>query len=359
MPQPKFSIRRGNIVFLDYTPFTETRIRMQVDYCNESEWDKSTQRSKKNSKLNKYLNFIYDLCLDIRRDMSMDGVSSKSEFVKRLNTSLGNDYSQSFVSYIENFSKSKNYPDSVKGVLKHIIEDRPINSLDRQWFESYKENIISSGLSNSTAKTYHRIMIAACNQAYLDGDLITDPRKFKVKFARHLNLNVRHTPDELDNLYNYPFNGYMDFARDQYLIGCYTGARFNVYSELDERYLQDGQLVYQPKKNANYVVRIEPSDKLLTLINRIAEKRIKRGGYDKFLTTLPKLCETVGMIQPVMMRKNGVQVEFRKCDLVKTHTAKRTFACIAHDNGMPLIQIMKYLCHSSIQTTQRYLEASI
>jgi integrase len=47
----------------------------------------------------------------------------------------------------------------------------------------------------------------------------------------------------------------------------------------------------------------------------------------------------------------------RKCDLVHTHTARRTGATLMYLSGMDIYDIMKITGHSTPQTLKKYIKA--
>jgi len=75
---------------------------------------------------------------------------------------------------------------------------------------------------------------------------------------------------------------------------------------------------------------------------------------------LKELCKIVGFTETVrieQLRGAGLVIEQKpKYDLIRTHTARRTYATILYDGGMALERIVELMTHTDAATTKRYIK---
>lgn len=363
MALPKFINRNGSL-YVDFAVTPSIRFRKSInEHCDLANWDKKKERSKTDHLLNRVIEKINSALIESKRELFLANNLNEPNFIKMFEKKVNMSDQVKLIDYFQGYGKQKNYVGNINAITTLLKEMPPIgvNDVSRLWFQNFKKTLLNKGLSESTAKNYYTILMGCLKQAYEQDEILnTDPKKFRIKFKRSNVLHVRYYQEEIDQIWSSPLVGYLDFVRDQFLIGCLTGARYNMYSIIDQRFIQKDILKYQPMKNAGYNVRLPLNQRLRELLSRIKSKRIDhqsvsyKGAYDKFLATLPQMIKACEVDTTVMIRKE----QFLKADLTKTHTAKRTFACIQHEQGMPLNQLKQYLCHGSVQTTQRYLDAT-
>lgn len=170
--------------------------------------------------------------------------------------------------------------------------------------------------------------------------------------------NVYLNEDELDALYNLPLTGYRAKARDIFLVGCYTAMRWSDYSRLSMKDIVDDTIYFTHKKTGFRV-----SVPLHPIVKEVLERY---GGAmpplssQKLNDYIKKVCRQAGITSPVtkVYRRGGVRVEetVEKCDLVTSHTARRTAATNMYKSGVPAYNIMLITGHTSEQTFRKYIK---
>lgn len=151
-------------------------------------------------------------------------------------------------------------------------------------------------------------------------------------------------------------------ALDVILVGSWTGQRFSDYSRINKDMIidLDGQrfikIFQQKPKKFVYV----------PLILRVESILNRRGGFLPIISDqktneyIKLICKQVGFteIVTVVEKKGGkVTVLHKKfCDMVKTHTARRTFATNMQGAGADLASIAEITGHSSEAMLRRYLK---
>jgi integrase len=152
----------------------------------------------------------------------------------------------------------------------------------------------------------------------------------------------------------------LEHARDVFIVGCLTGQRVSDYQRI----------------NKDMITNIGGSDFL-----RITQKKTEKTIYipldkrvceilDKYNGKVPHICpnELNKLIKVIGMFLNWTwQVDFdpkklnprrgtRFCDMILSHTARRSFATNAYAAGVPLQSILAVTGHSSEAQLRRYLK---
>ena len=130
-----------------------------------------------------------------------------------------------------------------------------------------------------------------------------------------------------------------------------TGARGNDSVELSMDNVQNGCISYVSKKTSRESVI--PLHKLLTKYLFMQPK--KEHNRSVKIRNLKKICKAIGMDKPITLYVGGKSVTKPKWDLVGFHTLRRTFASIMASKGVPIPVVQKWMGHSNIMQTNRYI----
>ena len=170
--------------------------------------------------------------------------------------------------------------------------------------------------------------------------------------------NVYLTEDELDAIYNLPLTGYKAKARDIFLVGCYTAMRWSDYSRLEEKDITDDTIYFTHKKTGFRV-----SIPLHPIVREILDRydgKVPKISDQKLNEYIKVVCREAGITNPVtrVYIKGGSRVEEvkPKCDLVTSHTARRTAATNMYKSGVPAYNIMLITGHTSEVTFRKYIK---
>lgn len=166
------------------------------------------------------------------------------------------------------------------------------------------------------------------------------------------------TKDEVERLWDYQPKGELDRkARDLFLLGVYSCARYSDYSRLSSDMIHDGVIRFtQVKTSASVLVPASP--RLLLLLER-------NGGHAPHLAQqhlnewIKRVCKAVGIDDRVdvsssdgLHRKTEIK---RKYELVSSHTARRTGITLLYMTGIPLQQVMLISGHKDQDSIRHYL----
>jgi len=197
-----------------------------------------------------------------------------------------------------------------------------------------------------------------------------DNREFQNKSFKVLKERVQSvylSDTELTKIYELDLSNKptLDLARDVFLVGCYTAQRFSDYSRIKKTHskkLSNGSLVIdliQKKTGERVIIPIRSElKKLLTKYDWELPKTYEQKVNER-IKDVVRLAEITEMID-VENTKGGLVVksQVEKCDLVKTHTARRSGCTNMYLAGIPTIDIMKISGHKSEREFLNYIKVT-
>ena len=212
----------------------------------------------------------------------------------------------------------------------------------------YKTNMKGTQIKN---------LKAVMNAAYKEG-LHTYTAYHNFKKPQEEVDNVYLTEEELDALYNLPLTGYKAKARDIFLVGCYTAMRWSDYSRLSDKDIVDDTIYFTHKKTG-YRVSIPLHPIVREILDRY-DGAVPEISDQKLNKYIKEVCKDAGITQPAtrVYYKGGERVEEvrPKCELVSSHTARRTAATNMYKSGVPAYNIMLITGHTSEATFRKYIK---
>lgn len=165
------------------------------------------------------------------------------------------------------------------------------------------------------------------------------------------------TREEVDLLWSYrPKGVYRAKARDLFILGVYTAARFSDYSRLSDEIIHDGVIhfIHQKTKSPVYV----------PVAPRVREVLDRNGGVapamviQKFNHYIKVVCREAGICSVVEHRGKEGTERLEKWRLVTSHTARRTGATLLRLAGASMREIMLIGGWSNEQTLEQYLRVT-
>lgn len=191
----------------------------------------------------------------------------------------------------------------------------------------------------------------------------------KLKYHRNLEFQdfktrrvdpdtVYLTADEVERLWDYKPKGELERkARDLFLLGVWSCARFSDYSRLSREMIWDNAIHFTQVKTASSVL-VPASPRLLEILDRNGG-RAPHIAQQHLNEWIKKVCRAVGILDRVeVTRYDGVTHTTKvveKCDLVSTHTARRSGITQLYLTGIPLHQVMLISGHKDEDSIRHYL----
>lgn len=193
-------------------------------------------------------------------------------------------------------------------------------------------------------------------QEFLDVDLSSVEKvkelQDKVKFTKARQKELKTiNPERVRHL---------QYSRDIFVVGCLTGQRVSDYSRICQSMITqidniDFICLTQTKtKKKVYIPLDKRVSKILNKYNGVLPKQ----DFESMNANLRYIAELLHWTwKPnIDETRMGGKKGNRFCDMLSSHTARRSFATNAHAAGVPLSSIMAITGHSSEKTLKRYLK---
>lgn len=255
--------------------------------------------------------------------------------------------------------------DNILAVLKAYDKDCGMNMIDSVWLSGLIKHMCSNDISNRTQQNYWNVFKCFLKHCVKNDILPSDILEFKPKFKTVDNDVVYLTADELHSIYTVKLKRKKACAvRDIFVVQCLTGLR---YSDMINIY----------KEN----IQEDDAGKYITLVMKKTMKRVKIYFNDRAQHILemydytlphPKL-EVINRYMPQIAKQAGVKgrVEIvkligskrvithkEKWEVIRSHTARRTFITLMLEAGESITTIRSITGHSQLSSFSRYVAVS-
>lgn len=227
--------------------------------------------------------------------------------------------------------------------------------------ESYLFRLTRKMESKGFSKNYQGIIISRLRTVMSEGYKMKYHRSEAYRQFKRMSEQpdtVYLTEEEVESLWNLELTGKMERdARDLFLVGVYTAARFSDYSRLSEKNISNGFISFTQRKTSDSVV-VPLSPKVAAILERNGGHAPKMNQI-VFNREIKKVCEKAGLVNDVRVtRSRGashVTEYVPKWKLVSSHTARRTGATLLYKAGVSTRQCMLITGHKNEQSFRKYI----
>ncbi|QDK77160.1 site-specific integrase [Spirosoma sp. KCTC 42546] len=237
-------------------------------------------------------------------------------------------------------------------------------TIDLEFYFDFNKYLTAKSFSKNNIGKYIQTLKTFLNEATISGHnnkLDYKSRNFKV--TQEDSDSIYLTESELTLLYafNLSNNERLERIRDLFLVGAYTGLRFSDLTNLRPEHIKNGKIKLEQLKTMDKVVI--PCHPIVNLILEKYNGKLPRSiSNQKMNDYIKEVCELAGLNEVVSkgITKGGARIikNFRKFELVSTHTARRSFATNMYKLNIPTITIMKVTGHKSEKSFLRYIKLS-
>lgn len=151
----------------------------------------------------------------------------------------------------------------------------------------------------------------------------------------------------------------LDKIRDLFLIGCWTGCRYSDFTKIKPENIRNKLIYIEQEKTGSHVIipLHQVVEKILQKYEGVLPKSPSNQKFNKYIKEVCQLAD-ICTNQTKGITKGGKR-EIRyllKYELVKSHTARRSFATNLYKSGLPAITIMQITGHKTEQAFLKYLK---
>jgi site-specific recombinase XerC len=225
--------------------------------------------------------------------------------------------------------------------------------LDKQYSNTMVEKIISQ------IKTFVR----AAKEYGFSTSTDIDSRKFT--FSRDETLDTYHPEGEIEKIFNLDLsnNDRLLDVRDNYIIGLRTGLRISDLKRIHEFHFTTNRILIASTEKTGSIVEIPIHPQIKSILERRNNVLPKIISEQKFNLYVKEVCRLAGITQTILGYKRNKESNrkekgyFEKCDLVSSHTCRRSFATNLHGK-IPDNTIMAITTHKSYAQFMKYLKTT-
>lgn len=244
------------------------------------------------------------------------------------------------------------------------------DTIDLTWYYQYLNYLTKDlQLANNTAGSRIRDLKIFLNDAVergLNTNLAFKSKKFKkiVEDTYEIYLTENELL-ELENL-DLSWNQKLDRTRDLFILGCWTGLRYGDFSNLEKQNIHEDYIEVKTRKTgASVIIPIHKSvrkiiEKYKSVTHNSLPPSLSNVVMNRYLKQLGSMIPCLHEDIKKTITKGGVFQEFykKKYELLKTHTARRSFSSNAYKSGLSTIAIRQITSHKSDVTLMRYIKIS-
>ncbi len=370
-----------------------------IKLSNPQQWSASKERIKVdianplattlNKKLTDLKRYMQDRCTELQTEGVFLTKEKLDVFYDRfenhvghlgINKNLLSTYVEDYLNYIATTKRSKGRklkPRTLTGIktslgfynrfeqengavqLKDISTDLYVALLNFSEAKGYTQNYFGTHVKN--LKPFFQYLI---DQKGLN------LRNYRAQDWEVLSEEVNEiylTEEELEKIYRLDLSDQTDVVnrtRDLFMIGANTGLRVSDYNKLSDKHIinEDGRKIFkivQQKTGHEVFIPVKP------VVEEILEKYegIPRSVPEhKMNKILKDLGDLAGLDDEVFVSKTvgGVKKEtaYKKYELIKNHTGRRSFCTNAYLAGLDSLSIMAISGHTSEKNFLKYIKVT-
>lgn len=222
--------------------------------------------------------------------------------------------------------------------------------------KEYRNNYIHKTIS--TIKTFTNEAAKENHCKKLDISLSNDLKINKEKVS-----SIYLTEEELEMLYHLELGQRLGKARDAFIICAYTGLRYvdmRKLNKIDHFKIKNGRsFIYMTTQKTQEKVVIPVHSYVKKLIEDYggATPKISNAKLNEYLKEIGEKAELTKNVAIERQVGKKIKVEiFRKCDLIATHTGRRSFCTNAYLSDLKVHAIMKMSGHKSEREFFNYIK---
>lgn len=190
-----------------------------------------------------------------------------------------------------------------------------------------------------------------------------DEYKSTFKFIESESHEIYLNYDEIDAIANLRLDDEKyGTQRDLFIVGCYTGLRYSDFGTLKPHSFVDGRYIQKMQQKGGKKVFIAIHPNLKPILEKYDYRLPKVAPNGLMNRYLKEIGEDAGITDNIYYTektlKGYVERSCRKCDLIKTHTARRSLATNLYLSEYPVPSIMKITGHKTTEDFLKYIRVT-
>jgi site-specific recombinase XerD len=322
--------------------------------------------------------FLQGISDEVEKLVNENRPISKSDLKTIVDKANGKNTNDTFYGFAESYiqqqiSKGELKPASAKAYrgtvsyLKKISPSLTFENVDLNFYDKFVEHLKAKEKLSENSIGGHVKRLKWFMAAALDRDIHSNVafRKKRFKAPTEETDQIYLTRKEIKQLGTKKLPERLKRIADTFVMNCYLGIRFSDLQQVRKENFKKEQETYflhmvQEKTEERISIPI-PQEALLILrkykFSCPVEKNGKLISVQKFNEYLKEAAKDAGLDDQVDIRSSGKVEKFPKHSLIKSHTARRTFATNLFLEGVPIQDIMAVTGHRKEETFLLYVRA--
>jgi integrase len=262
----------------------------------------------------------------------------------------------SLIGYMEKYSKNYKNPNVVNCCIKYIKEFHSgsiqLIQVTPKWIDDFQNFLLKKdNLSQGSAAFYARILRSALKRAVTNEMILKNPadvvQKISTPEPEMIFLNIDEMKALAKTVIDDPYGAEI---RRAFLFACYTGLRVSDLETLTWGKIETNpmQIIKSQKKTKNPVC---------IPLNKSAQALIVDGRPHKMEDNIFNLSGHNRRMSYNYLKDWAEKAGIKKI-IGGWHTARRTFATMALENGVDIYTVAKLLGHNSISNVTKYAKVT-
>ncbi|MFB6343217.1 tyrosine-type recombinase/integrase [Saccharicrinis sp. FJH62] len=234
--------------------------------------------------------------------------------------------------------------------------------IDLTFYDDFKDYLQIQEYALNTVGRYIKDLKAVLRKSYERGVHSNDIfNNSAFKKVNEETIEIYLNEEELDRIYDLDLkdNPVLERSKDLFLIASWTGVRFSDLHKINAKNLQGNCFhIEQQKTRDGVIIPMHPVVK--SILDKYDGKLPPVISNPKLNLHVKEIARLAGIVDTFSksITKGGKRITsyYEKCELVKIHTARRSFATNLYKSGFPSIGIMKITGHRSESSFLKYIK---
>lgn len=303
--------------------------------------------------------------IDLQRNPGMSAATDLqqfvAEFIKNATSRINARNGKQLTFYtIRNYKTANMY---LNGFLKQKRSKTALSDVDLAFYDKFVQYLINvRGLRiNSVGQIIRVLKLFLSSAAEIGIDVNPAFKTKRFKAPTELTDKVYLSEQELNEIYQLDLSSIprLENVRDLFLVGAWTGLRFQDFSTLKPENFVDDSIRINTNKTGKFVeIPLHPV--VRSIFNKHNGKLPRSVQNQQMNRNLRELCSMLKCLQSVHMITSIKAGErktesFKKYELISTHTARRSFATNLYKAECPVRSIMAITGHKTETSFRAYI----
>ena len=224
------------------------------------------------------------------------------------------------------------------------------DTIGKDFYIQFTDHLKEIGLKPNSIGSYIKKLKRLMNEAV--EDKLTKNQEHCKRDFKIISENVDTVylnENEIKALYEMPLDLPVHRnIRDIFVINCYTGLRHSDWSKVSNEHIHEGNLYVRTQKT---------DEPVIMPIKPLVWEILKRYGT----LQVPHIRQTNGALKLIGQKAHDEKIskgDLKKWLVIRTHTARRSFATNAYLAGIPMRDIMQITGHHTTESFLRYIRVT-